>query len=105
MSRSIITLAGLATTLSLLSPIAQASDALAAKNSCMACHAKDTKVVGPAFKDIAAKYAGDATATGKLIAKVKKGGSGAWGSIPMPPNAQLSDADAKALVTWILKMK
>jgi len=103
--RSAISFASAAAALIFVSPLAQASDALAAKNSCTACHAKDHKVVGPAFKDIAAKYAGDKDATDKLVAKVKKGGSGVWGSVPMPPNAQVSDADVKALVTWILKMK
>lgn len=95
----------LVTALSISSPLAHASDALAAKNSCTACHAKDQKLVGPAFKEIAKKYAGDTGATDKLIAKVKKGGAGVWGSVPMPPNAQVPDADVKALVTWILKMK
>lgn len=104
MLRTIASISFLAT-FALASPAALASDALAAKNSCTACHAKDRKVVGPAFKDIAAKYAGDAGAEDKLIAKVKKGGSGVWGSIPMPPNPQVSDSDAKALVGWILKMK
>ena len=104
MIRSIASVSFLAS-IALASPVAFASDALAAKNSCTACHAKDHKVVGPAFKDIAAKYAGDAGAVDKLVAKVKKGGSGVWGSIPMPPNSQVSDADAKALVGWVLKMK
>ncbi|CAN5907131.1 cytochrome C-551 [soil metagenome] len=104
MIRSIASVSFLAT-IALAASAAFASDALAAKNSCTACHAKDHKVVGPAFKDLAAKYAGDAGAADKLVAKVKKGGSGVWGSIPMPPNSQVSDADAKALVGWILKMK
>ena len=86
-------------------PAAQASDALAAKSNCIACHSKATKIVGPAFKDIAAKYATDKGATDKLVQKVKKGGSGVWGPMAMPPNAGLSDADARALVVWILQMK
>lgn len=107
MSHSFIspTAIALASVLSIASPMAIASEALAAKDSCTACHAKDQKLVGPAFKEIAKKYAGDSDASEKLIAKVKKGGSGVWGSVPMPPNAQVSDADVKALVTWILKMK
>lgn len=75
------------------------------KAGCMACHAKDKKVVGPAFKDIAAKYKGDKEAPTKLADKVRKGGSGVWGPIPMPPNAaeKISDADLKGAVDQILK--
>ncbi|MFT3858705.1 MAG: cytochrome C [Aquabacterium sp.] len=75
------------------------------KAGCMACHAKDKKVVGPAFKDIASKYKGDKEAVAKLSDKVRKGGSGVWGPIPMPPNAaeKISDADLKASVEQILK--
>lgn len=75
---------------------------LAKKSNCLACHAVDKKVVGPSYQDVAKKYAGDKTADAKLIEKVKKGGSGTWGAIPMPPNAQVSDADIKTLVTWVL---
>ena len=71
---------------------------LAQKNNCTACHAVDKKVVGPAYKDVAKKYAGDKTAEAKLIAKVKAGGAGVWGAVPMPPNAQVSDADVKARI-------
>lgn len=78
---------------------------LAKKNNCLACHAVDHKVVGPAYKDVAKKYAGDKTAEAKLIAKVKKGGSGNWGTVPMPPNPQVSDADLKTMVKWILASK
>ena len=75
------------------------------KAGCMACHAKDTKVVGPAFKDIAAKYKGDKEAPTRLAEKVRKGGSGVWGPIPMPPNPaeKISDADLKGAVELILK--
>jgi len=75
------------------------------KAGCMACHAKDKKVVGPAFKDIAAKYKGDKEAPTKLAEKVRKGGSGVWGPIPMPPNPaeKISDADLKGAVELILK--
>jgi cytochrome c5 len=79
--------------------------ALMQKDGCAACHAVDKKIVGPAFQDVAAKYKGDKDAAAKLAQKVKAGGSGVWGSVPMPPNAQASDADVKALVTWILTLK
>jgi cytochrome c len=84
---------------------AMANLQLAQKNNCLSCHAVDHKVVGPAYKDVAKKYAGDKGAEAKLIAKVKAGGSGVWGPIPMPPNAQVSDADVKTLVKWILSQK
>jgi cytochrome c len=71
----------------------------------MACHTVDKKIVGPAFKDVAKKYAGDAAAEGKLIDKVKKGGSGVWGPVPMPPNVAVKDDDVKTLVKWILSLK
>lgn len=84
---------------------AMADQALATKNNCMACHAVDKKLVGPAFKEIAKKYAGQKDAEAMLIAKVMKGGSGVWGAIPMPANAQVKDADAKTLVEWVLAQK
>ena len=71
-------------------------------SNCMACHAVDKKLVGPAYKDVATKYKGDKTAADKLAAKVMKGGSGAWGPVPMPANPQVSEADAKKLVAWVL---
>lgn len=82
-----------------------ASDALAQKAGCMACHAKEKKLVGPSFKDVAAKYAGDAGAAAQLAAKVRSGGKGVWGQIPMPPNdaEKINDADLKSVVDWILK--
>jgi len=84
----------------LISAPAFANKDLATKNGCMACHAVDKKLVGPSFQDIAKKYkAGDAD---KLAAKVKSGGSGVWGAIPMPPNAGIKDADIATLVKWIL---
>jgi cytochrome c len=82
----------------------QADEALAKKYNCLACHQIDTKVVGPAYKDVAKKYKGQAGAEAKLIEKVKKGGSGAWGPVPMPPNAAVPDADVKKLVKWILSL-
>jgi cytochrome c len=84
---------------------ALASEALAKKYNCLACHAVDKKLVGPSYQDVAAKYKGDAGAEAKLIAKVKNGGSGAWGQIPMPPNASVPDADIKTLVQWVLSQK
>ncbi len=87
--------------------MAHAADgaALAQKNNCLSCHAVDKKLVGPSYKEVAAKYKSDKTAEVKLIAKVKKGGSGVWGAIPMPPNAGVSDADMKTIVQWILAQK
>lgn len=82
-----------------------ASAELAKAKNCLACHAVDKKLVGPSYKDVAAKYAGNADAVAMLATKVQKGGVGVWGQIPMPPNPQVSDADAKALVDWILSQK
>ncbi len=82
-----------------------ADQALATKNNCMACHAVDKKLVGPAYKSVAEKYAGQSDAASKLAVKVMKGGSGVWGAIPMPANTQISEADAKTVVAWILAMK
>lgn len=83
---------------------AQADEALAKSKNCMGCHAIDKKMVGPAFKDIAAKYKGDNKAVAMLTAKVKAGGKGSWGEIPMPPN-NVTDDESKKLVTWILSQK
>jgi cytochrome c len=90
----------------LVAPLpAIASEALAKKHNCLACHQVDKKVVGPSYKEVAAKYAGDKAAQAKLADKVKKGGTGVWGQIPMPPNAAVPDADVQALVKWILAQK
>jgi cytochrome c len=78
---------------------------LAQKKNCMACHAIDKKLVGPSYKDVAAKYAGQKDAVDKLAQKVVKGGSGAWGAVPMPANPQVTEAEAKQLVGWILTQK
>jgi cytochrome c len=78
---------------------------LAQSKNCLTCHAVDKKLVGPAYKDVAAKYAGDKGAVDKLTQKVMKGGSGVWGPVPMPANPQVSEAEAKKLVTWILTLK
>lgn len=98
------TLIALAMTLSVAAP-AMADEALAKSKNCMSCHAIDKKVVGPAYKDVAKKYAGDAKAADALATKVLKGGSGVWGPVPMPANAQVNDAEAKKLVAWILSLK
>jgi len=85
--------------------VAQASAELAGKNNCTACHQAEVKVVGPALKDIAAKYAGVDGAVDQLAGKIRNGSSGVWGNIPMPPNVNVSDDDAKALAEWILSLK
>jgi len=87
-----------------LANAAYADEALAKKYNCAACHAIDKKGVGPAYKEVAKKYKGQANAAAKLAAKVKKGGGGVWGQVPMPPNAAVPDAEIKKLVDWVLKM-
>jgi cytochrome c len=104
MKRIAMTLATGALAATLAAP-ASANEALAKKHNCFACHSVDKKVVGPAYKDVAAKYRGDKGAEAKLIEKVKKGGAGVWGQVPMPPNSAVPDADVKALVQWILSLK
>ena len=83
---------------------AQASQALAEKQGCTACHQVDKKIIGPTYNDVARKYKGDKEAAAKLAVKVKKGGVGVWGPIPMPPNDKVSEADAKTLVDWVLSL-
>lgn len=82
-----------------------ADQALAQAKNCMACHAVDKKVVGPAFKDIANKFGGQAGAADMLAQKIMKGSSGVWGPVPMPANTQVNEADAKALANWVLSLK
>jgi cytochrome c len=84
---------------------AMAQMALAQAKNCLACHAVDHKVVGPAYKDVAAKYAGDKGAVDKLAQKIMKGGSGVWGPVPMPANTQVNEAEAKKLAAWVLSLK
>ena len=74
-------------------------------NACLACHQLDKRVVGPSFREVAAKYTSDNGAGGKLASKIRQGGSGVWGAVPMPPNAALSDADLQQLVSWVLRQK
>lgn len=81
---------------------AAAAKALASKSACMACHAVDKKLVGPAFKDVAAKHKGQADALEKVAARIKSGGSGLYGPVPMPPQANLKDDELKLLAGWVL---
>ena len=74
-------------------------------HACVACHTVDKRVVGPSFREVAAKYAGDAAAPARLAAKIRSGGQGVWGNVPMPPNAGLSAEDAKTLSDWVLRQK
>lgn len=82
-----------------------AEEKLAASKACLSCHAVDKKVLGPAYTDVAAKYAGQPDAVDKLVKSVKEGSKGTWGPVPMPANAQVTEAEAKTLVTWILTLK
>jgi len=86
----------------LIAPAAQASEELAKKYNCLACHQTDKKLVGPSYQEVAAKYKDQADAPATLAKKIKEGGVGVWGQIPMPPNPTVPDADLSALVTWIL---
>lgn len=101
MNRTLITLA---MAMAVAAP-AMADQALATAKNCMACHAIDKKLVGPSYKDVAAKYAGQKDAVDKLAAKIIKGGSGVWGPVPMPANTQVNDAEAKKLAAWVLSLK
>jgi cytochrome c len=89
----------------MFSNAAFASEQLAREKNCLACHAVDNKLVGPGYKEVAAKYKGDKSAEDKLAQKIMKGGSGVWGQIPMPANPQVSAAEAKTLAKWVLSMK
>ena len=103
--RSLLSAAGLAVMMS--APQARADDAanaqaLAEKNLCLACHKVDERLVGPSYKEVAAKYKGDPGANDRLVAKVRKGGKGVWGKEAMPPNKDISDDDVKTIVRWVL---
>lgn len=104
MKRTLLAALSVAATFAVTTP-AFADLALATSKNCMACHSVDKKVVGPAYKDVAKKYAGDAKAADMLAAKIMKGGSGTWGPVPMPANPQVSDAEAKKLAAWVLSLK
>lgn len=96
---------GLALGLAVAAPASADIEETMTKAGCLACHQKDRKVVGPAYKDVAARYKGQADAPAKLADKVRKGGQGVWGPIPMPPTGpdKISDADLKAAIDWVLK--
>ena len=98
------TLIALALTMTVAAP-AMADLALAKSKNCMACHSVDKKLVGPAYKEVAAKYAGQKDAEATLVTHVIKGSKGVWGAVPMPANAQVNEADAKKLVAWIMTLK
>ena len=104
MKRILLAIASLAAGFAVSTP-ALADLQLATAKNCMACHAVDKKLVGPSYKDVAAKYAGQKDAADKLAAKVIKGGSGVWGPVPMPANPQVSADEAKKLVAWVLSQK
>ena len=101
MKRILITLA---VAMTAAAPV-MADEALAKSKNCMACHAVDKKLVGPSYKDVAAKYAGQAGAADKLAEKIVKGSSGVWGPVPMPANAQVNADEAKKLANWELSLK
>jgi cytochrome c len=101
MKRALLALAALA----VVAAPALADQALATAKNCMACHAIDKKLVGPAYKDVAIKYSGQKDAVDRLAAKIMKGGAGVWGPVPMPANAQVSEAEAKKLAAWVLTQK
>ena len=94
-----------ALTVALVSGAAMANLELAKQKNCLSCHSLDNRLVGPAYKDVAKKYAGQKDAEDRLVQKVLKGGSGTWGAITMPPNAQVSEAEARILVKWVLSLK
>lgn len=101
MNRTLITLA---MALSVAAP-AMADEALAKSKNCMACHAIDKKLVGPAYKDVAKKYAGQKDAEATLVSHVLKGSKDVWGPVPMPANTNVTEAEAKKLVGWVLSLK
>ena len=88
-----------------LAGTAQANEKLAQASGCMTCHGVDKKLLGPSYQEIAQKYRGNKSAEADLIKKVKGGGSGVWGAVPMPPNAHVKDEDIKTLVVWIMSTK
>lgn len=104
MKHTFVALASITAIFAVSTP-AMADLQLATAKNCMACHAVDKKLVGPSYKDVAAKYAGQKDSADKLAAKVIKGGAGAWGPVPMPANPQVTPDEAKKLVAWILSQK
>jgi cytochrome c len=97
--------AAAAATALMVAGAAHAQEQLAQASGCLTCHSVSKKIVGPAFKDVAAKYRNDKSAEAKLVAKVKNGGKGVWGDVPMPPNAHVKDEDIRKLVHWVLSLK
>lgn len=93
---------GILLLISSISPVS-ADQSLATKNGCTACHASDKKIIGPAFQEIAKKYSADASALEKMAQKIKLGGKGVWGPVPMPAHPQISDTDLHTLAAWALK--
>ncbi len=89
----------------LIASPAFASEELAKAKNCLACHKTDAKLVGPSYQEVAAKYAGQEGAADMLAEKIQKGGKGAWGPVPMPPNPQVSPEEAKQLADWVLSLK
>jgi cytochrome c len=98
MKRALFALA----TLAAVTAPALADQALATAKNCMSCHAIDRKLVGPAYRDVATKYAGQKDAVDRLAAKIMRGGSGVWGPVPMPANSQVNEVEAKKLAAWVL---
>lgn len=90
------------TTVALMAGPVHANEELVKKNGCATCHAQDRKMVGPTWKEVAAKYKGEAKAADALAEKVKVGGKGVWGQVPMPPQNKVSDADLKLILAWVL---
>lgn len=97
--------AGLTLASGALAAVPKVAETLAKNSGCLACHTVDKKLVGPAYKDVAAKYRNTKGAEAELIKKVKAGGKGVWGEVPMPPNMHVKDDDIKTLVQWILSIK
>ena len=102
--RHLLIASALVAGVAVVSQSALASEELAQKYNCLACHKADAKLVGPSYQEVAAKYKDDASAAETLATKIKEGGSGAWGQVPMPPNPTVPDEDIKAMVDWILAM-
>lgn len=105
MKRLLLTLGALTTIVAAAPAVAQDAAALAKAKNCMACHTVDKKVVGPAYKDVAKKFGGQAGAVDMLAERIMKGSSGVWGPVPMPPNANVNAAEAKQLATWVMSLK
>jgi cytochrome c len=108
MKLKLVALAALTSALTVVSAPVFADQALATAKNCMACHAIDKKMVGPAYKEVAAKYAGDADAVKKLAVSIQKGstpGKGNWGPVPMPANTQVNEAEAAKLAAWVMAQK